>query len=99
VYKRQVIDNITSMITEKEYINKEELVNVLKSILQFIVTNPETLINWDDMIKAANENANIEGEEDYEEGFDFEMTAPGGAEEEEAAEEESGVEEEGGEEV
>jgi hypothetical protein len=89
-----VIDNITSMITEKEYINKEELVNVLKSILQFIVTNPETLINWDDMIKAATESASMEDEEEYEEGFDFEMSSPGGA-----AEEESGIEGEGGEEI
>jgi hypothetical protein len=82
------------MITEKEYINKEELVNVLKSILQFIVTNPETLINWDDMIKAATESASMEDEEEYEEGFDFEMSSPGGA-----AEEESGIEGEGGEEI
>jgi hypothetical protein len=83
-----VIDNIISMVTEKEYINKEELVNVLKSILQFIVTNPETLINWDDMIKAADENASMEDEEGYEEGFDFELASPSGAEEEEAPEEE-----------
>jgi hypothetical protein len=62
-----VMDNITSMITEKEYINKEELVNVLKSILQFIVTNPETLLNWDDMIKASEQ-------EEEEEEFDFEMS-------------------------
>ncbi len=86
-----VIDNITSMITDKEYINKEELVNVLKSILQFIVTNPETLINWDEMI------ADMGGEGEDEEGFDFEMSMPGGEEEEETAATVEGAEEEGGE--
>jgi len=46
------------------------------------------------MVKAATESASMEGEEDYEEGFDFEMSAPGGA-----TEEESGIEGEGGEEI
>ena len=86
-----LIDNIISVITDKEGINKEKIADLMRSYLYYIVPNPEEIIDWEGIIKKAEETAEeMAGEEEFDEDFGFGLK---GAEAEEAEGETEGLEE------